>query len=523
MIKTRLVLPVLAILAVIAVAGCGESDSSGSSSDPSPAGLAPPGSLVYVEGNLRPTGELKSNVDSVASTIAGVDNLGDFIVSELEDSAQGDGQPVDYATEIDPWMGKTAGVAFDHLENDGDLSEPLIAIETNDAKAAQEFIDRQAQTSDDPSKGVSYEGVEFTVGGPEDSAVGLIDEFLVIADGEKDFKAAVDAAEGDSLAGEDRFQAAIEAASNGSFADVYVDVGGVLEQSDDRIDPQAREILQSSGIDPSEATAVASVIPGSNEIEVDLSSDLGGEEAPSGDVSELLGSLPAGSAAAFAVSGFGEQLQEAVDSLDAEGIPPDVPPGELKSTLSQAGIDLDSIVASLEDAAAFVEGSSEKDIGGAMVVNSDGSDEAATAIAALGTLLRGADVPGVTAINGEAAGFSVRSDELGSKPIVVIAKGTRIAVGYGLAEARAALDAGSGATLSGSASYKAAVASLGETPISAFADGPGALRLAEALVPRDETDFWEAIPYLKKIRFIGLGTGTSDELATAKLVAGLQK
>lgn len=522
MIKTRFVLPVLAALLAIAVAGCG-SDSSGSSSDAGPASLASPGSLVYVEGNLRPTGSLKSNVDSVAKTIAGVDNLGDFIIAELEDSGEGDGKPVDYATEIDPWLGKTAGVAFHHLEDDGDLSDPLIAVETTDAKAAQGFIDKQAQRGDDPSKDVSYEGVEFKVGGPEDSAVGLIDEFLIIADGEKDFKAAVDAAEGDSLAGEDRFQTAIAAASNGSLADVYVDVGGVLEQSDDRIDPQAQEILQSSGIDPSEATAVASVIPGSNQIEVDLSSDLGGEEAPSGDVSELLGSLPAGSVAAFAASGFSEQLQEAVDSLDAEGIPPDVPPGKLKSTLTQAGVDLDSIVASLEDAAVFVEGSGEDDIGGAMVVDSDGSDEAATAIAALGTLLRGANVPGITAINGKAAGFSVRSDELGNKPIVVIARDTRIAIGYGLAEARAGLNAGSGATLAGSADYKAAVSSLGKTPISAFADGPGALRLAEALVPRDESDFWEAIPYLKKIRFIGLGTGTSDELATAKLVAGLQR
>jgi hypothetical protein len=523
MIKTRFVLPVLAILAAIVVAGCGESDSAGSDSAPSPAELAQPGSLVYVEGDLRPTGELKANVDSAASTIAGVDNLGDFIVSKLEDSAQGNGKPVDYATEIDPWLGKTAGVAFSHLENDGDLSDPLIAIETTNATAAQGFIDKQADGSAEPSKDGSYEGVDFTLGGSEGNAVGMIDEYLVIADGEKDFKAAVDAADGDSLGGEDRFQTAFAATSNGSLADVYVDVGGVLEQSGDKIDPQAQEVLQGSGVDPSEATAVASVIPGSNEIEVDLSSDLGGEEAPSGDVSELLGSMPAGAAGAFAVSGFSDQLQEAIDNLDEAGIPPDLPPDKLKSTLSQAGIDLDKIAGSLEDAAVFVAGSGENDIGGAMVVTSDGSDEAASAIASLGTLLRGAKVPGVTAISGNAAGFSIRSTELGPKPVVVIARGTRIAIGYGVAETRAGLNAGSGATLSGSADYKAAVSSLGKIPISAFIDGPAALRLAEALVPRDETDFWEATPYLKKIRFLALGAGPGSDPATAKLIAGLQK
>ena len=62
-------------------------------------------------------------------------------------------------------------------------------------------------------------------------------------------------------------------------------------------------------------------MPGSDQIEIDLSSDLGGEKAPSGDASELLGSLPADSFAAFAVSGFGEQLEEAIDSLDEAGHP----------------------------------------------------------------------------------------------------------------------------------------------------------------------------------------------------------
>jgi hypothetical protein len=441
----------------------------------------------------------------------------------LESSAHGDGDSVDYATEIDPWLGDTAGVTFSDLEKDGELSEPLIAVETTDAKAAENFIEKRSKEGDEPSKDVSYEGVDFEVGGSENDAIGVIGEFLVLADGEGEFKAAVDASDGDSLAGEDRFQTAIEAASDGSLADVYVDVGGLLEQSGDTIDPQAKEILESSGIDPSDATAVASLIPGANEIEVDLSSDLGGEKPPSGDVSELLGSLPANSFVAFAVSGFGDQLGETIDNLDASGIPPDLPPNELKSTLSQAGINLDKIAASLEDAAAFAEGSTRSSLGGALVVTSDGSNEAAKAITDLGTLLRSARVPGITAVSGKASGFSVRSPELGGKPIVVIAKGSRIAIGYGLAETLKGIEAGSGATLSGTAPYKAAVSSLGNTPISAYVDGPAALRLAESIVPRSKTGFWEARRYLKKIGYIGLGSGTSDELATAKLIAGLEK
>jgi hypothetical protein len=521
MIKVRLSIPVLAVVAAIVVAGCGSSSGGSSTASNGPATLAVPGSLVYVEGNLKPTGELKSNVDSVAKTIAGIDNLGDFVVSELESSAGGEGESVDFATEIEPWLGKTAGVSFERLV-DGELSEPLIAIQTTNAKATQRFIDKQAKDSQDPSKDLSYEGIDFKVGGSEGNAIGIVGEWLVIADGEKAFKAAVDASNGDSLAGEDRFQTAFDAASNGSIADIYVDVGGVIKQSGDKIDEQAQEVLQSSGIDPSEATAVASIIPGADQIEVDLSSDLGGEKAPSGDVSKLLGTMPAGSVAAFAASGFGEQLEEAIDSLDESGIPPELPPNKLKSTLSQAGIDLDKIAASLEDAAVYAEGSSRNSLGGALVVTAKG-EEAVEAITGLGTLLRSAKVPGVTAVSGKASGFSIRSDELGRKPIVVVAENGRIAIGYGVAETLRGLELGSGPALSGSAAYKAAVASLGNTPISAYVNGAGALSLAEALVPRSKSDFWEAVPYLKKIEYLALGAGDSDELATAKLIAGLEK
>ncbi len=523
MIKIRLSISAFAVLAVLLVAGCGSGSSGGSSSSSSetPASLAAPGSLVYVEGNLKPTGELKSNVDAVANKIGGIDDLGEFVVSELESSADDEGESVDFATEVEPWLGKTAGVAFERLE-DEELSEPLIAIQTTDAKATQKFIDKQASGGKDPYKDLSYEEIDFKVGGSEGNAMGVIGEWAVIADGEKAFKAAVDASNGDSLAGEDRFQTAFDAASNGSIADIYVDLGGLLKQSEGENEEQAEQILESSGIDAGEATAVASVIPGSDQIEFDLSSDLGGEKAPSGDASKLLGTMPAGSVAAFATSGFGEQLEEAVDDLDESGIPPQVPPGKLKSTMSEAGIDLDKIAASLEEAAVYVEGNNRSNLGGAMVVTAKG-DEAAEAIAGLGTLLRGAQVPGVTAVSGKASGFSIRSSELGSKPLVVAAEDSRIAIGYGLPETLQGLALGSGPTLSGSASYKAAVSSLGKTPISAYVSGASALQLAEALVPRSKKGFWEAVPYLKKVEFLALGSVPSDELATAKLIAGLEK
>jgi Protein of unknown function (DUF3352) len=521
MVKIRYSIPVLAAIAALFVAGCGGGSDS-SSGGSGLADLASPGSLVFAEAQLQPKGELEQNTDSVAKAFTGGEGLGAFVISELESSARQDGESLDFAKEVEPWLGEKGGVAFEHLDG-GELSEPLIAIETTNTAAAQSFIDKRAGQGKDPSKDVSYEGVEFKVGGPEDNAVGLVGETVVLAQSEKEFKAAIDASKGESLGDEDRFQNAIANASSGSLADIYVDIGGIIDQSEGgETADQAKGALQATGIDPSEATAVASVIPQANQIVGDLSSALSGEKAPSGDASKLLGSLPASSFAAFSAAEFNKQLKEAIDNLDEEGIPPDLKPGELKSTLEQAGIDLGKIAGSLEEAAAYAVGNSRNNLSGAMVVTSK-SSEAADAIGSLGTLLRAARVPGITVVSGKANGFSISSDALGGKPVVVAAKGGRIAIGYGLESAIAGLTAGSGATLSSTPGYKAAVSALGSTPISAYVDGPAALQLAEALVPRSKTDFWEAVPYLKKISYIGVGRGSDDEVATAKLIAGIGK
>lgn len=523
MVKIRYAIPVFATMVALLVAGCGSSGGSDSSSGGSElANLASPGSLVFVEGQLQPKGELKQNVDSVAKSFTGGEGLGQFVISELESSARAEGESLDFAKEVEPWLGEKGGVAFEHLDG-GELSEPLIVIQTTNSASAQAFIDKRAKQGKSPSKDVSYEGVEFEVGGPEDNAVGLIGKTVVLAQSEKEFKAAVDASKGESLGGEDRFQNTIANASNGSFADIYVDIGGIIDQSENgETADQAKSALQVTGIDPSEATAVASVIPQSNQIVVDLSSELDGQEAPAGNASKLLGSLPASSFAAFSTSEFSKQLKEAIDNLDEEGIPPDLKPGELKSSLEAAGINLDEIADSLEEAAVFAEGNSRSSLSGAMVVTSK-SSEAADAVASLGTLLRGAHIPGITAVSGKASGFSISKSQLGGKPIVVVAKEDRIAVGYGLAPALAILNGGSGATLSSTSGYKSAVSALGKTPISAYVDGPAALHLAEAVVPHSKTDFWKAVPYLKKITYIGIGRGANDEVATAKLIAGIGK
>lgn len=517
--KLRPLSAALATAAAIALpAGCG-GDSGGSDL----AELVPPGTPVFAEGELQPTGELKEDTDAAAKTIADVDNLGELIVSELESSARDDGdKPLDFAKEVKPWLGERGALFFERLD-DSDPRGLGAIVESSDAEATQEFIDGRVEASKAPYRSSSYKGVDYEVGGSDGKAIGVVGDLLLVAEGARVFKRAVDASQGDSLAAEDSFDEAIAAASDGSIADVYVDLGKLIDQSGERIDPQVRQVLRNAGIDPSEATAVASIVPGADQVTVELSSDLAGQEAPTGDASELLGELPGSAFAGIALSGFGKQLDEAIDSLDEEGIPDTVPPGQLKKGLKQLGIDLEAIAGSVQDAGVFAVGATESSLGGALVLSTKGS-QATDAIASVGKLLRSVNVEGVTALSGRYRGFSIRSDDLGDKPLVVAAKKGRLVIGYGTGPTLRGLTsgAGKGRTLADEPAYDDAVAALGETPISGFANGPAALRLADALIPPSDSGFESAKKYLKSIRFLALGTASQDERATAKLIVGLK-
>jgi len=516
LVKARPVLLVAAATAALAIAGCG--GSADSSSDP--ATLAPPKSPLFIEAAVQPQGELKSNVESLAKSIGGIDDLGGLIVSELESSADDSGEELDYAKEIEPWLGEKGGLFFQEYDGD-DFEGYGAAIQTTDASATQDFIDKQSQSGDEVPEEGSYEGVDYKVQSDDGTTIGVVGDFLVFAEDTQTFKQMVDASKGESLADEDTFASTVAAAPSGSFADVFVDVGGLIDQAGGTIDPEAQQFLDSAGINPDEATAVASLIPGSDQVEVDFSSNLGGESPPTGDASQLLGSLPGDSVAAFASADFGDRIEEAIDQIDAHGISGEVPPHKFKSGLGEAGIDLEKITGSIGDLGVFAEGNSERNLGGAAVLAMKDAKEATNTVANVGLLLRVTGTPGVTAISGKASGFSIRSSNLGPKPLVIAAQGERIAIAYGLPAATRALATNSGETLADSPAYKEAVGALGGTPISGFVDGPAALKLAAAMVPPGEDGFREAKRYLTKVDYLAIGSGSSGELATAKLIAGI--
>jgi hypothetical protein len=518
--KFRFLLVVAALAALLAIAGCG---GSGSSSSSDPAEVAPAAAPVFIEATLQPQGSVNEDVDSLAQKIAGVDDLGELIVSEAEKAASDSGEPLDFEKEVQPWLGKQAGMYLESYDGN-EFHGYGVAIEATDSAAAEEFVEDQAKSQAEgaPKEG-DYEGVGYFVNPGKGTVVGVFDGFLVFAENLDSFKAMVDASKGESLAESNAYDDATTSAPSDSIASVYVDIGGMIKQSGGAIDPEAMQFFDAIGIQPQESTALASVIPGSDQIEVDLSSNLSGENPSSADASKLLGELPAGSVAAISSTEFGKRFGEAIDQLDEHGIPGRIPPHELKKTMKAAGIDLEKIAGSVGNLGVFAEGSGESNLGGAAVLEVKNANEAKNTVANVGFLLRASQTPGVTALGGEFSGFSVRSSDLGPKPLVVASVGDRIAVAYGLPAATKALALG-GAQLSGDPTYKEAVGLLGSTPISGFINGPAAVRLASALVPADKkAGFEKAKPYLSKIDYVAIGSGSAGERSTAKLIISVGK
>jgi hypothetical protein len=520
LVKLRLILPaLLAALAALVIAGCGGGDDGGDGTA-DPASVAPAQAPIFIEFTVRPEGETKQNIDALAEKIAGIDNVGDLIIGELENSASEDGEEFDYAKEVEPWLGKEGGLFLREYEDD-DFESYGVAIQTSDEDAAREFIDKQMESEDEAPEEGSYEGVDFKIEADDGTTIGVFNGLVVMAEDEEAFKSMVDASVGENLADEEAYADAVADVPANSAADIYVDIGGLIEESGGEIDPDTKMLLDNVGIEPKEATAVASVVPGRDYVEVDVVSDLGGQEAPSGDASQLLGSLDNEAVGAVAVAGFGDQLQEAIDELDKEGIPGEIPPNQLKTGLKEAGIDLDAVTGAVEQAAIFVTGRSEDTLSGVLVLTTDGSDGPTETIESIGKLLKSLGTEGVTIKREGAAGFEVRSPDLEGRELAVLTMGNRIAIGFGAdltTNVSLALLPGGGASLADLAEFKEAEEALGQTPISGFVHGPRALKLAESFITPGDSEFEGIKPYLDNVTAVAIGAEPEGDRAKAKLI-----
>lgn len=508
-----------AVLAVaLAVAGCGSSGGGGGE----PAGLAPKDAPVYIAVDLAPEAQTSEELDALTKNVLGIESVGGFVAEKLEKAALGEGQKFNFEEEVEPWLGEHAGMYLAGYQGKEFTGYGLV-LETTDSGEAEEFIEKRVEANHNGTEEGEFEGDKYWVEPEDESVLGMVGDYLVFGQSKEDFEAMVEAFEGEGLNESPKYKKAIEAAGSEGIGSVYVDIGGLIEEAKGSIPPESEAFFKIAGIEPKKATAVATVVPHSEQVEVDLSSNLGVAASGSGDASKLLESLPATAVLGFATADFGKSFGEGIDRLSEEGIPGQIEPGQFKPALESVGINLDAIAKSIGAAGGFVEGSAAGNLGGALVIETDSATEAKRTIANVGLLVRAAGTKGVTAISGELSGFSVHSAKLGPKPLIVGAAGEKIVIAYGPRAAAQALRSG-GTTLGSEPDFQAAKSTLGSTPITAFVTGAPGLNLVEALLsPAELAKIAEARPYLRKIAYVGVGSESKGATTTAKVIIGFSK
>ena len=502
----------LAALATVVLAACGD-DSGGGGGGADLASLAPADTPVFVQGAVRPEGDLRSNIEDMVDDVAGID-AGTQIVNQINAGLAE--QNLTWEDDISPWLGENGAIFISGFQG-SEVETGAALIETTDSGAAEDFVAKLAEGESDVQE-QDYEGVTYRSDG--DFAVGLVNDTLVAGDPAA-FEAAVDASDGDSLADDGDFSETIDQAPSDSLADVYVNLDDFFAAIRRDLDPQTQQFFDSVAGQTKGASALGSVVvPSSDRLELDFASN--GGAAPAGDVTDFLSSFPGDSWAAFATPEVGDRLSEAIDQLDESGIPPDLPPGELKKQLSQAGFDVEKVASALGDVGLFVTGTDQSSLGGALVVTTDDQAAAESTIKDLQDLARRSGSAGLKPSPG-GTGFSISDpEELGPKPLVVETADGRIAVAYGEDAAEAGLSGG-GDTLESSDVFSAATEALGDAQPAGFVDFGPIFQLAESLGATDDPDYAVAKPYLDKLDYLSFGSGTDGDFVTSKVVLALSK
>lgn len=492
--KRAAVAVLAAVAAAVPVAGCGGSSGSsggGGNAGADPAAFLPASAPVYVELQVRPTGDLAANAKTVAGKVLRTSDPAGKVVGWLDDAIGDKG--ASYEKDIAPWLGQRAGLALLGIGAGGHDPDVVLAVASKDDDAAQKFIDARAAGG----KTETYRDVKYQYKASDDLAAAVVDH-VVLAGTQKAFKSAVDARSGAKLADAGAFKSARDEVGTDGLGFLYADpvkffnlfagaASGSLSSSNAQGLKMFQGLLAGTGLQ----SVAASLNVARDAVQVDAAAVglKGGasKAAGSGDGPGAAAAVPAGSWLSLGVGDVGGLAQQALRSSAVSGMTGGMDPETLLNGLkSQLGIDVQKDLLSwMGDAALFVRGTSKSSLNGALVVHSKDPAASRAAIPKLRKLLLGLNVKaGAVSSSGGVEGFSVREPSVPGGAIDIAAKDDKFAIAIGSGALRDALSGGD--ELGSTAPYKTAAGLLGgDTKPSLFLDTPQVVTLLSSFAGND--------------------------------------
>jgi hypothetical protein len=205
--RPRAIAPALRIAATLALAviagaltGCGSSSSPGSTADP--ASVVPASAPLYAGAVLRPSGTLKTEATTAATTLTHQPHAYTRLVQVLQLPGS---PPLDYSHDIAPWLGTNGGVFLSSLSTSsaGNIQlqqlltqvlqsgssstsawpfsatgvQGAIVLDTSDESKASSFISTEAKYAG--AHAASYRGVRYQATSAGE-AFGIVDRLAVL-------------------------------------------------------------------------------------------------------------------------------------------------------------------------------------------------------------------------------------------------------------------------------------------------------------------------------------------------------
>jgi hypothetical protein len=446
----RLLVALLAglLLAAGAVAGCASSSSGGGGSDP--AGLVPASAPLYAEAVLG--GDSSEQADAqaaLAKILRTTDPRGDLV--KAFDRAH-----VNFARDVEPWLGDRVGAAALSLGRRGDK---VVVAASRDDDAARAALGRLVPNA----VARSYRGVDYRVDPRHGKAAAVVDGFVVLGS-ENGLKAAIDASKGSSLGESDSLKDARAKVRAERSAFVYVDVSGFLRSALGAAGSGAAQLAPFvepvSLALPKTIAAALDAEPGMLRLDSAAFGNGGGFSSGASGA-DALAALPADAWLGVGVGEVGRTVNGFLDQVSAKG---GIAGVGLQALLGQAqqrlGLDVRrDLLGWMGDAGLYVAGTTDADRRAALVVAS--KDPAATqrAVRALEPLARRSGDVTPLRVPGVDAGFAISRGH-GDEQVLVAAAGDRFVVALGRRALTEALASG-GARLGDSSAFRAAADKLG--------------------------------------------------------------
>jgi hypothetical protein len=498
-----------ALLATLVVlGGCGGGSGSGGGGDTDPATAVAPGAPVYAEAVVHPDGKLAGEFDAVASKILNTSDPGAKIKRLIDDAGRENG--LQYKQDIEPWLGDRVGAAITSL---ADARSPryLVVAASKDDDAARKAIERD-ERGDKVTTG-TYAGVAYRDDRDDDTVTGVTDGLVLLAPDLATFRRAVDTLKGDSLAEAKNFKDARAKVAQDRLAFFYADPNALFSAVTSAAGPAASQLapLRSAILGSKLRSLAAALTVDPDAIRLDAAA-LGGSTGKVGAAApSTLAQLPGDAWFGAGLGDIGGALNRLLVKAGSFGgaLGLDLPT-VLRQVKQQTGIDLrKDLLDWMGRGGIFVEGTTVKDLGGALVVET--KDPAATrrGISRIARLLRrsGQEVR-VIDVPGADLAVSLRPVKKAHDVEVVLATGGhRFTAGVGRDAAADALRPSG--RLADAPAFKAGAAKLtsGVQP-SLFLDFTTVVKLLQSSVG-DDKDFQRAKPYLDA--FTQLVAGGHDE------------